>query len=412
VKGSFKKRSYLDPRTGGKRRVTTWTVTYDEPTSSGQARRQRRKAGFATRKEAETWFDARKQQLEHGLAGIDEKTTLADYLAQWLRTIEVSATTYHQYETYARRFIVPTLGHLRLRDLKPSHLEDAKRIWAATLKAPGRRMKSTRTTEKRTIAPRTVRHIWTTVAAALNRAKKQRILLFNPCEVVDAPRFSQREMRSLDVAPAEAYLRAFSEDPEIGAVVTVAIATGLRRGEVLALRWSDVNLDEATIRVTRAMESVVTHDPDTKRAIVEVRFKDPKTPRSRRTLVLPAFAVDRLRRHRREQKARFEDLGVWRTNDTLVFDREGAPWAPDAFSWHFIRLVKRYKLPRVRFQDLRHSYATLMRQAGVDLTTVSRALGHSTIRTTADVYGHVTPAMQQSAADQLDRVIGGFGGDD
>ena len=174
------------------------------------------------------------------------------------------------------------------------------------------------------------------------------------------------------------------------------------------MRWSDVNLDDATITVNRAIESIVTRDADTNRPIVEVRFKDPKTPRSRRSTRLPAFAVDRLRRHRREQQARLETLGIWRTNEMLVFDREGAPWTPDAFSWRFIRLVKHYKLPRVRFHDLRHSYAALNLHEGVDLVTVSRALGHSSIRVTADVYGHVTPAMQQSAADKLDQAIGGF----
>jgi integrase len=397
VKGSFKKQTYVDRKTGVKRRSSSWTVTYDEPTNPGEPRRQRRKS-FATRKDAEKWFDKRKQQLEQRLTGIDEKTTLADYLANWLARKEVSMAAYHQYETYIRRFIVPVLGRIRLRYLNSSHLEEAKQIWAATPKSNG----------KGTIAPRTVRHIWTTLSAALNRAKKNRILLSNPCHDVDAPQFSPREMRALDVDPAQTYLRVFSEDPDIGAAVMLAIATGLRRGEVLALRWCDVNLDKATIRVAQAMESFVTRDPDTKRATVEIRFKEPKTPRSRRSNRLPAFAVDRLRRHRREQQTRFEALGLWRTNETLVFDREGAPWAPDAFSWHFIRLVKRYKLPRVRFQDLRHSYATLNLQQGVDLMTVSRALGHSTIRTTADVYGHVTPAMQQSAADKLDHVLGGF----
>ena len=210
MKGSFKKRSYLDHNTGDKRRVTTWTVTYDEPTTAGEPRRQRRRSGFATRKEAEEWFDARKQLLQHGFADIDEKTTLGDYLAHWLRTTEVSAAAYHQYETYSRRFIIPVLGHIRLCDLKPALLEEAKRLWTASIRASRTTSRSGLPIEKRTIAPRTVRHIWTTLSVALNRAKKQRILLFNPCEVVDAPRFAQREMRSLDASlPPRRILRAF-----------------------------------------------------------------------------------------------------------------------------------------------------------------------------------------------------------
>jgi integrase len=398
MKGSFKKRAYVDHRSGAKRSVTTWTVTYDEPTNPGESRRQRRKAGFKARKDAEAWFNRKREQLERGFTGIDDKTTLADYLTHWLKGIDVGAGTRHQYEAYSRRFVAPVLGQIRLCDLKPSHLEEAKRTWASTKKGKG----------KGTIAPRTVRHIWTTLAVALNRAKKQRIILFNPCEVVGAPRFERNEMCALDGVAAEQYVLAFSDEPTIGAAVVLAIGSGLRRGELLALRWSDVNLEEATIRVARAVERVTVGDPlDPSNKKIEIRFKEPKTQGSRRSIVLPAFAIDRLRIHRREQKDRFEKLGAWRTNESLVFDREGEPWCPNTFGLWFARLVRRFKLPPVRLHDLRHSYATLMLESGVDLKTVSMALGHSTIRITADTYAHVTPAMQQSAAERLDRIIGG-----
>jgi integrase len=174
------------------------------------------------------------------------------------------------------------------------------------------------------------------------------------------------------------------------------------------LRWSDVNLEDGTVHVARAIERFTVSDSsDTSKKKIEIRFKEPKTQGSRRSIVLPAFAVERLRGHRREQKDRFDNLGIWRTNESLVFDREGVPWCPNTFGLWFARLVRRFKLPPVRLHDLRHSYATLMLESGVDLKTVSTALGHSTIRITADTYAHVTPAMQQSAADRLDRIIGG-----
>jgi integrase len=399
VKGSFKKRSYLDPKTGGKRRVTTWTVTYDEPTSSGQPRRQRRKGGFAKRTDAEAWFDVKKKQLEQGLTGIDDKSTLANYLKHWLANASVGAGTRRMYESYARRFVAPALGHIQLCDLKPSHVEDAKRTWASRKKGEE---------GDRFVSSRAVRHAWSVLATALNRAKKQRIIGFNPCEYVDAPRFERREMRSLDAASAERYIRAFSNDPDIGAAVIFAIGTGLRRGEFLALRWSDVDLDAATLRVSRSLERIeIFNDDNPEERKAELRFKEPKTPGSRRSIPLPRFAVDRLRRHRREQRARFEQLGLWQANESLVFDHDGEPWNPNTFGTEFARRARRFKLPPVRLHDLRHSYATLMLEAGVDLKTVSQALGHSTIRTTADTYAHVTPAMQQSAAERLDRIING-----
>jgi integrase len=397
MNGSFKKQRYTI-RSGAKHTTATWTVTYDELTTPNEPRRQRRKGGFATRKQAETWFNKKREQLERGFTGIDDKTTLKDYLAHWLSSVEVGAGAHHQYEAYVRRFIVPTIGQIRLCDLKPTHLEVAKRTWAATRKKNGGGM----------IASRTVRHIWTTLSVALNRAKKLRVILFNPCEYVDAPRFERREMKSLDARTAEKYLRAFYDDPQIGAAVVLAIGSGLRRGELLALRWCDVNLDEGTIRVARSLERLRLPDPaDSAKKKIEVRFKEPKTQGSRRAISLPAFAVERLRQHRREQQARFEQLGIWRTNDSLVFEREGEAWCPNTFGLWFSRRVESYKLRRVRLHDLRHSYASLMLESGVDLKTVSTALGHSTIRITADTYAHVTPAMQQSAAERLDRVICG-----
>jgi integrase len=217
-------------------------------------------------------------------------------------------------------------GRIRLSDLKPSHLEEAKCTWAATRKCCG----------EGPIATRTVRLIWMTLTIALNKAVKQNTILRNPCQMVDAPTFTRREMRPLEASAAQAYVHAFSDEPNIGAAVVFAIGSGLRRGELLALRWSDVNLDDGKIRVTRAMERVVIGEPGrAKRTKVELRFKEPKKNSSRCPVELPAFAIEGLRRHRREQEARFENLGIWRTNETLVFDREGQPWCPNTFGLWF-----------------------------------------------------------------------------
>lgn len=396
MKGSFKKRTYADRRSGAKRSVTTWTVTYDEPIAEGESRRQRRKAGFATRKDAEKWFDKKKQQLERGFSGIDEKSTVESYLKHWLANASVGIGTLRMYEAYMRRFVVPALGRIRLCDLKPAHLEEAKREWARKPKGNG------------VVSSRAVRHAWGVLVVALNRAKKQQIIPFSPCEYVDAPRFDRREMRSLDVAGAQRYIQAFSDDPDIGAAIIVAIGSGLRRGELLALRWSDVDLDAATVRVNRSLEVVVRFDLEdpTKKRTRELRFKEPKTAGSRRLVPLPRFAVETLREHRRAQQVRFEKLEMWRTHESLIFDRLGEPWHPDTFGTEFTRRARLLKLPAVRLHDLRHSYASLMLESGVDLKTVSTALGHSTIRITADTYAHVTPTMQQSAAERLDCIIG------
>lgn len=400
MKGSFKKRTYVDRKRGVKRAVTTWTVTYDERVGPGEPRKQRRKAGFQTRKAAEAWFNRKREQLERGFTGISDRTTVADYLKSWLAVASVGEGTRRMYGIYARRFVVPALGSIRLCDLKPSHLDEAKHAWANQRKHSD--------DKKEVVSGKSVRHAWTVLAVALNLAKKQRIIAFNPCEFVDAPRFEQREMRSLDAKGAQAYLRAFSDDQDIGAAVTLAIGSGLRRGELLALRWSDVDLEVGTVRVARSLERLSVGDAaDGQKSTPTLRFKEPKTSGSRRLIPLPAFATERLRRHRREQKERFDELGIWRTNESLVFDRAGEPWNPNTFGTEFGRRARRLGLPSVRLHDLRHSYATLMLESGVDLKTVSMALGHSTIRITADTYAHVTPTMRRSAADSLNRIISG-----
>jgi integrase len=400
VKGSFKKRTYADRRSGAKRSATTWTVTYDEPIRDGEPRRQRRKAGFATRKDAEKWFDKKKAQLERGFTGIDERATVESYLKHWLSNASVGAGTLRMYESYARRFVYPVLGTIRLCDLTPSHLEQAKRTWALRRRHDGNE-------DAPIVSSKSIRHAWTVLAVALNRAKKQQIISFNPCEYVNAPRVERREMRALDANAAGLYIQAFSGDPDMGAAIILAIGSGLRRGELLALRWSDIDLDTSTIRVNRSLECITIVDLENpENRTPKLRFKEPKTTGSRRLIPLPKFAIKRLRQHRREQKKRFDTLNVWRTNDSLVFDRAGEPWNPNTFGSEFAKRARRLKLPSVRLHDLRHSYATLMLESGVDLKTVSHALGHSTIRITADTYAHVTPAMQQSAAERLDRIIG------
>ena len=403
MKGSFKKRTYVD-RKSGKRRTSSWTCRYDVPVAHGEPRQRRRKSGFATRKAAEQWFERKRQQIERGFAGIDDKSTVKQYVLHWLQQASVGAGTRRMYESYARNFVFPILGQIRLCDLKPSHLEDAKQAWGQRRKRSAK--KNVDGENAPLVAAKSVRHAWTLLATALNRAKKRQIIAVNPAEYVDPPRVERTVMRSLDAAGAQLYITAFDGDQIIGAAVVLAIGSGLRRGELLALRWSDVNLDEGTLSVVRSLERITYGPNDPEGRVPLLNFKAPKTKGSIRSIPLPAFAIERLRRHRREQKDRFDALGVWRANDTLVFDHVGEAWNPNTFGTEFAKRAKRLKLPRVRLHDLRHSYASLMLESGVDLTTVSRALGHSTIRITADTYAHVSPSMQQAAAERLNRLIG------
>lgn len=160
---------------------------------------------------------------------------------------------------------------------------------------------------------------------------------------------------------------------------------------------SDLDFDAVRLTVHRAIERI---DGVT-------RFKEPKTRRSRRTVALPRFVVERLRRQRIEQAQRFSDLEIpWPTGETIVFDHAGKPWIPNSFGLMFDRLLRRTGLPRVRLHDLRHTFASMALAAGVDLKVVSQSLGYTSISTTANLYLHVVPALQSEAADRLDQAIG------
>jgi integrase len=217
-------------------------------------------------------------------------------------------------------------------------------------------------------------------------------MMRNPVDAVAPPRFEQREMESLDAKGVSALL-SVAQQTDLNAPIVVAIGTGLRRGELLALRWSDLDLDAGRLSVRRSLETVkgVT------------RTKAPKTRRSARTVALPAFVVTLLYRERAAQLERHVLIGLGRDEDGWVFTRaDGSPWEPGAFSLHFARLVKRSKLPHITFHGLRHSFTTLALASGVDLQTVSRALGHESVAITSRIYAHAVESLQQDAASRID----------
>jgi integrase len=175
--------------------------------------------------------------------------------------------------------------------------------------------------------------------------------------------------------------------------VLLALATGMRRGEVFALRWRNVDLDRGSLRVMESLEQTKTG----------IRFKAPKTDRTR-TITLPAFAIAELRRLKREQAEELFMLGVRQSGETLVCARaDGLPLQPQSLTHQFTRLIGRIKeLPRVRFHDLRHSHATQLLLTGVHPKVAQERLGHASITTTLDLYSHVTETMQSDAAQRLD----------
>jgi integrase len=280
---------------------------------------------------------------------------------------------------------------LRGEAMRPVHVEAALATW--------RKKNSARL--GRPLSQRSIRHAYDTLRTICRWAVRMGLLVRNPCDAVAPPRWDQKEMRTLD-APGVAALLTAASGTELQLPIAVLVGTGLRRGELFGLRWTDVDLDAGRLEVRRSVEMV-----DGTR-----REKPPKTARSARTLALAPFVIAALQMRKDEQFRRLQNRVGKREasaeqKDAYVFDRaDGSLWNPDSCSWSFAELIRRKKLSKIRLHDLRHSHATLALAAGMDLKTISAALGHSTIAVTANTYLHATEAMQRTHADRLETALG------
>jgi integrase len=175
-------------------------------------------------------------------------------------------------------------------------------------------------------------------------------------------------------------------------------AGGLRRGEILALRWKDIDLRAGSLAIRQSLEQTRAG----------LAFKEPKTKKSRRVVALPAFAVETLKRHRAGQSAqRIQMAGAYNNHDLVCPRPDGSPWPPGSFSSDFIAFARHHGFDSISFKTLRHTHATLLMKLGIHPKIVSERLGHSTVGMTLDVYSHVLPSMQQDAAEKIDLALGG-----
>ena len=372
--GSFEIRYTLgtDPATG-KRRMATVTVR-------------------GTRKDAEKELRRLLRALDTNEHVDPHRMTMREWLKRWIDASrqEVAPRTAERYAEIVNNFLAPALGNLQLTKLAPVHIQDAYNRWAAGGRRDGK---------SGGLSPRTRRHIHRILSAALGRALEQQLIARNPCDALRRrlPKVERKEMATLDPDQSARLLDAVRHSHIYGPVL-IALATGARRGEVLALRWRNVDLDRGIIRIVESLEQTRAG----------LRFKSPKTERAR-AVTLPSLAVEELRRLKREQAEGLLALGVRQTEDTLVCARrDGEPLQPQSLTHEFPRFLARLRdIPRVRFHDLRHSHATQLLLAGVHPKVAQERLGHSTVSTTLDLYSHVSATMQEDAAGRLDAALRG-----
>jgi integrase len=310
-------------------------------------------------------------------------TTVAEYLSRWLAHAKarVRATTHDGYEGLIRLYALPRIGQRELASLRPLDLQDlyAELLASGSLKAG------------------TVLNLHLVLTQALNQAVRWGILPANPAKGAQPPRPIRPEPRVVDEALAVRLLAA-TRDTSFEIPVAIALGTGMRRGEILALRWSDLDTGLGMAQVRRSVQ--------TSRAGLVVQ--EPKTRRSRRAVALPEVLRPYLRRQRADQRRRRAALGAaWQDLDLVVDRGDGGYLNPDTLSSGWATFCRRVGFAGIRFHDLRHGHATLLLLQGVHPKIVSERLGHASIGITLDLYSHVLPSMQAEAARAFDRLFDG-----
>jgi len=317
------------------------------------------------------------------------RCTLGDWLDEWLGLCSLRGlrqTTIEGYRRVLELYVSSSLRESGLGDIQPRQLN----ALYAQLLTGGRRY------GRGGLSARTVRFVHTVLNGAFTDAVRHGLIDRNPAAAADPPsrRASQAPVfRTWTPEELRHFLAAVQNDPWYPAL-HLAASTGLRRGELLGLRWADLDLESAELQVIQTVVQIRW----------EAQLSTPKTPKSRRRVALDRHTVDVLRLHlvAIQAKSRGQRLDA----TSLAFPSPtGGPMNPDLFSAHFQRLVRKSGLPRIRLHDLRHSHATHALAAGVNPKVVAERLGHASVVITLDTYSHVFPTLQREAAEVVASLV-------
>lgn len=364
-----------------------WAIII-EMRNSATGRRKRKWHSFAgTKRQAQVECARLVSEVKVGTYVEPSKTTLGQFLDRWLDDVRtrVSPKTHERYTQICQKNIAPLLGAIPLAKLRPEQISEAyaKALASGRLKGGGG------------LSPRTVRQMHAILKSALSEAVKWEILVRNPASAVRGPEVGRAVMRTYDLEQTAELIEAV-RGRRIFIPTLLAVLGGLRRGEIAALRWRDIDLAAAQLAIVQSAEQTKTG----------VRYKEPKSGRGR-TVALSATLVTELRAHRVQQAQELLQVGKRLSDDDLVVTQaDGSPLRPHSLGQEWVRFLARYgALPRIRFHDLRHAHATHLLASGVHPKVASERLGHSKVAITLDLYSHVLPNMQADAATIVDGAL-------
>ena len=348
----------------------------------------KRKTIYAkTYKEAQEKLRKALYEQQQGILLTTPQQTVAQFLTDWLENTQkqsVRPRTYERYEEIVRLHIIPVLGHHKLQHLSAQHVQ----AFYTKKSQEG-------------LAALTVRSFHTLLHKALETAMKWNLVPRNVCQAVSPPRRERFEVTPLTLAQIQKLLSAL-EGHRLEALFTLALATGMRRGELLGLKWQDIDLTRGKLQVRRVLTRIPSKMPG--KGYTEA---EPKTQKSRRTIVIASFALKALQEHHIRQTAEKKQAGrFWQEHDYVFCTSLGTPLNPTRDVLDLLKaFLKKADLPDIRFHDLRHSAATLLLSLGVHPKVVQEILGHSQITMTMDIYSHVLPSMHEEAMYTLNEAI-------
>ena len=359
-----------------KRKNGTWRA---QVTLNGQ----RLSYSTKSRTEVRAWMKQTLEQIEQGLVFESAKLTYEEYLREWLISIEnaVRVATFVQYERHVHKYIVPPIGRHKLKDLKPEHLQ---RLYNQMVKDG--------------YGLRTVQLTHAVIHCSLVHALKLGLIPRNPDDATNPPRPKPKEMQHFDENQVQLFLLAAkAKQDRYYALYHLAISTGMRQGELIGLKWSDLDWQTGSLKIQRQW---------TRKKGGGFEFTTPKTGAGNRSILLGSSDLAALRELQQGQYGIMQKAGDrWKEMDTLFASTVGTPLDKYHLLKSFKKLLEYAGLPDIRFHDLRHTAASLMLNNGIPVMVVSRRLGHAKPSITLDVYGHLIPSKQKEVVELMDELL-------
>jgi integrase len=372
------------------KRGDKWTVRVELPPDPVTGERKRTRITARTKAEVKRLVTEAEHAVLRGSYVEPVRQTFGEYLTSWLNLEarnRVRATTLSSYEQLARLHILPAIGGISLQKLHQSHLQALYRDKLAS------------TDDTKGLSARSVKLLHALIRQALQHAFEQGVVVRNVADQVKPPKAVRPEVQTWDGQQLRAFLKEAEQDTRYPAIWAIAAGTGMRRGELLGLRWQDVDLERAAIEIRQTLVKTVDH---------KLIFQEPKTKASRRTVILSPALVEVIRRQRIRQKEwKLAHGPAWVESGLVFTTHEGKPIHPANLYNRFLWLSGRADLPKIAFHALRHTHATDLLRRGIHPKIVSERLGHSSISITLDTYSHVLPDMQRAALEGLDDALFG-----